>query len=343
MSGYGYAQNEDMGSDEEGGDESMSSNDSSDSNSEVEMNWSDLFEADDTNIGNPLAPKNKQDILLDRERGITDTNWGLNSLMYGMLTPVTVCIERLQTTKQPIQHRLKRELSKMIREIRRNYISEDGNQPEYDPVFQEWRKTMMLPLICKEGLVKYLERVSKDVATELVKGLENRLSPYTSFYSAMELIDPTAPGGQVSIETWEAVEVLCKKYDLDYTNVRREILEMRDNSVDLSIADGALCKSNLLSFYRNNYNNLPVGQSRYCLEAYAKVIFQLPFETVLIESIFSIMNYNKDKKRSRLKDSTMADIIHTKDLPVIVDKKLEGFDNNIQLDIENSYNHRLKW
>ena len=263
--------------------------------------------------------------------------------MYGMRTPVTVCIERLQTTKQPIQHRVKRELSKMIREIRRNYIPEDGNQPEYDSVFQEWQKTMMLPLICKERLVHYLERISKDVANELVKGLENQLLPYMSFYSAMELIDPTAPGGPVSIKTWEAVEILCKKYHLDYTNVRREILEMRDNSVDLSIADGALCKSNLLSFYRNNYNNLPVGQRRYCLEAYAKVIFQLPFETVLIESLFSIMNYNKDKKRSRLKDSTMADIIHTKDLPAIVDTKLEGFDNNIQLDIENAYNHRLKW
>ena len=72
---------------------------------------------------------------------------------------------------------------------------------------------------------------------------------------------------------------------------------MRDNSVDLSIVDGALCKSNLLFFYWNNYNNLPVGQHRYSLESYAKVIFQLPFETVLIESLFSIMNYNKDKKR----------------------------------------------
>ena len=57
--------------------------------------------------------------------------------MYGMLTPVTVCIERLQTTKQTIQHQVKRDLSKMIGEIRRNYIPEDGNQPEYDPVFQE--------------------------------------------------------------------------------------------------------------------------------------------------------------------------------------------------------------
>ena len=57
--------------------------------------------------------------------------------MSGMLKPVTVCIERLQTTKQPIQHRVKRQLSKMIRDIRRNYIPQDCNQPENDPVFQE--------------------------------------------------------------------------------------------------------------------------------------------------------------------------------------------------------------
>ena len=100
--GYGYVQNEDGGSDDEGGDESVSSDDSNDSNSEDDMNWSDLFVADDTDIGNPLASKKKHDVLLDKERGITDTNWGLNSLMYGMLTPVTVCIERLQTTKEPI-------------------------------------------------------------------------------------------------------------------------------------------------------------------------------------------------------------------------------------------------
>ena len=99
----------------------------------------------------------------------------------------------------------------------------------------------------------------------------------------------------------------------------------------------------MLSFYRNNYNNLPIGQHKYCLESYAQVIFHLPFETVLIESLFSIMNYNKDKKRSRLKDTTMADILHIRDLSKIVDPKLEGFENNIQLDIENTFNHKLVW
>ena len=157
LSGYGCAQNEDMCSD----DELVFLDDSDDGTNDADMNWSDLFEADNTEIGNPLAPKKKQDKLLDREQGITDTNWGLNSLMTGMLKPVTVCIERLQTTKQPIQHRVKRELSKMIRDIRRNYIPEHCNKPEYDPVFQEWQRTMMMPSLGKEKLVSLLENISK--------------------------------------------------------------------------------------------------------------------------------------------------------------------------------------
>ena len=108
-----------MCSDDESDDELVSLDDNDDGTNDGTNDWSDLFEADNTEIGNPLAPKKKQDKLLDREQGITDTNWGLNSLMTGMLKPVTVCIERLQTTKQPIQHRVKRELSKMIRDIRR--------------------------------------------------------------------------------------------------------------------------------------------------------------------------------------------------------------------------------
>ena len=91
----------------------------------------------------------------------------------------------------------------MIRDKRRSYIPQDCNQPEYDPVFQEWRKTMMMPLIGKERLVNYLERISENVAKELVNSLENRLAPYMCFYSTMELIDPTATGVAISIETWE--------------------------------------------------------------------------------------------------------------------------------------------
>ena len=61
VSGYGCVQNEDVCSDDEGDDKAVSSDDSSDSNSDTDMNWSDLFVADDTDTGNLLAPKKKRD------------------------------------------------------------------------------------------------------------------------------------------------------------------------------------------------------------------------------------------------------------------------------------------
>ena len=99
-------------------DESMSSDDSSDINSDNSMDWSDLFVADDTDTGNILTPKSKHNILLDRERGIIDTHWVFNSLMSIMFKPATFCISRLQTTQQPIQHQANRQIVSMIKDIK---------------------------------------------------------------------------------------------------------------------------------------------------------------------------------------------------------------------------------
>ena len=69
----------------------------------------------------------------------------------------------------------------------------------------------------------------------------------------------------------------------------------RDSSEDLRQADVSLSKLNLLQFYKMNLHTLPDNQRKLNLEACAQVIFQLPIDTALIESLFSIMNYNKDK------------------------------------------------
>ena len=54
-------------------------------------------------------------------------------------------------------------------------------------------------------------------------------------------------------------------------------------------------------------------------------IFQLPIETALIEILFSIMNYNKDKKRSRFNDATIASIMYTRDVKHSIDNVHEYF------------------
>ena len=62
--------------------------------------------------------------------------------------------------------------------------------------------------------------------------------------------------------------------------VRAKILEMSDNSVDLRRSDVTICKANVLMFYKRNLEVLPEGQQKLKLKLYAKVVFQLPIETV---------------------------------------------------------------
>ena len=80
-----------------------------------------------------------------------------------------------------------------------------------------------------------------------------------------------------------------------------------------------MCKVNLLKFYRDKYLSSPVAQRCVHLDGYERVIFQLPFETVLIEFLFSIMNYNKDKKRARLNNKSVERMIHTRDIAKVTD------------------------
>ena len=80
------------------------------------------------------------------------------------------------------------------------------------------------------------------------------------------MIEPTAPASDPSPYTWSAVKEICIKYDLEYTNVRREIIEMGDDVIDLNNADLAKCKTNLLSYYKNNFLTLPENARKINLE-----------------------------------------------------------------------------
>lgn len=85
----------------------------------------------------------------------------------------------------------------------------------------------------------------------------------------------------------------------------------------------------------------PIGTRRRQPESFAAIVFILPWETVLIESLFSVMNYNKDKTRSSLADTSVANIIHTKDLePVLADAK-QAFSPEIVLNMKRALEHKL--
>ena len=119
---------------------------------------------------------------------------------------------------------------------------------------------------------------------------------------------------------------------------------MRDDSIESSVMDIELCKKPLLCYYKTKCQIQPILQRKKYLESYANVTFQLPFETVLIESLFSIINYNKDKKRASLDDATVVGVLHTRDISPTLDTSLNAFnEENIKLNIERSHNHQLSW
>ena len=188
-----------------------------------------------------------------------------------------------------------------------------------------------------------MDKLGSMFANKLGASFDTRFEPYMGYYHAMELIDPTAPA-QIPDGTWERVEDICDRYNLSYKNVRSEIRGMRDDAVDLSLQEDNMCKVNLLKFYRDKYLSSPVARRCVHLDGYARVIFQLPFETVLIESLFSIMNYNKDKKRARLNNKSVESVIHARDIAEVTNNIAAPFaPTNVDIDLQRALDHRLEW
>ena len=155
--------------------------------------------------------------MLSQKIGITDANWGLNSFVAALLQPVSVCITRLQTTHQPIQHRISRQILKMERDIKRQFIGNNDGEPEYPELYQRWQNTMKISVVGKHGLVKFMDSLLFTLVTKLVKSIKSRLDPYIPYYFAMKLIDPKASRGNPLPTKWIAVDDICKNHDLNYT------------------------------------------------------------------------------------------------------------------------------
>ena len=69
---------------------------------------------------------------------------------------------------------------------------------------------------------------------------------------------------------------------------------------------------------------------------------QLCFETVLIESLFSAMNYNKDKKRESVCDKSVA-TMHTIDVAKVISiMATPSAATDLVINIKRLLEHRLK-
>ena len=68
----------------------------------------------------------------------------------------------------------------------------------------------------------------------------------------------------------------------------------------------------------------------------------MPFETVLIESMFSVMNYNKDRKRVRLSDEAVEGVIHSQAITPVLNNIDNGLSSEMSLDL-SCFDYKLKF
>lgn len=73
--------------------------------------------------GSTAAP-NKRSWMFDQQSGLTDANWGLSALIATLLEPYRVAIVRLQTTGQPISHRVNREIEGLLTTLKNEWINQ---------------------------------------------------------------------------------------------------------------------------------------------------------------------------------------------------------------------------
>ena len=100
-----------------------------------------------------ISEPHRRSTLLHPCTGITDTNTGLDYAMVTVLEPYMKAQEQLQTTAQPIQHRVARILRKLTRFYEHIGLFE-GNLADYEP-YASWRDLMHVGAICKDEPRRY--------------------------------------------------------------------------------------------------------------------------------------------------------------------------------------------
>ena len=132
---------------------------------------------------------------------------------------------------------------------------------------------------------------------------------------------------------------ICRRYGLEYSRVRKQILEMRLDALDLGPQDLRLAKENLLLYYKTKQTM--ASNNKPDLDEYAMVVFTLPFESLFVESLFSMMNYNKNRYRASLLDESVSNVMHTKAVKSVVADPHVPFEANFELMKTAPLEHKL--
>ena len=292
----------------------------------------ELTRADDMDTGAPPPlPKTRRKNLLNKDVGLNDLNMGRSAYLAGALRPYAVLVQQLQTSSRPIQHMAARRIRSYYRQMITHWIGTPTDPATMSgKLFQDWRKSMIDK--GKDELVELVTKECNAFCGVMVQSHKERLKPYWNSIQALELIDPSGPAKYATEDVWEAAEGICSRRNIDSTNLRDIINRQRAEYPDLNPVDRELIQADLLQYYRCKHLarvSRAGDNADRCLNEYAIAVFSIAIVSAFVESLFSKMNYNQNKTRSRLLDKTTTAILHVHD--TVVPNPLLPLDGKISL------------
>jgi len=157
----------------------------------------------------------------------------------------------------------------------------------------------------KPNLVAAVDKVISEIAGTLADKIEERICPYMPAVEVFEMIDPSCKDVDFAAKMNDDEIInegikLCKRFSqgkvgneiLTWESVVGQLVEIRIQFDGCTQSDTENCSKNLLRFYREWQNAGKMEPWSQAAE-FIRCVFCCPITTVKVESMFSIMNYNK--------------------------------------------------
>lgn len=253
-------------------------------------------------------PESKRSNLLNYWTGVNPENWLLVSAVTGVLRVYQTLITRLQTTLQPVGHKVRRWVEEFSSSLETQFIQEGVI---YTGPYFKARSHFLEAGSAQENreLVQHTDTLVRRLAKGLLDNTLSRLDPYMAFYGCLELTDPLAatPDGHSGV--WEQLHQLCQWWDVDEAELRSDIVALKTQAAALPDREARLSQDNLLEFYRANHDRPPLAGLPHLLR-FARHALSVPIASAFVESLFSVMASTKTQRRSSLHDDTVAACMH---------------------------------
>ena len=280
----------------------------------------DMVDMEGFDEGNTDARGKMKKNLLNKDVGITELNLARSCWMAGALLPYKVLIEKLQVTRVPQQHLAARRIREFYMQMEMCWIGTRETEPLYpNTPFQDWMKKMQAQ--GDEDLVKAVCLECRAFCSVLVHAVKGRLKPTWDHIQALELIDPMGPDLTrfATPPVWDALRDICKRRGLEFDKCRDQILQQRVTMLSLDKERKGQIICDLVGYLRDQrqailQSNLETETPD--LDKLRCAVFSIALVSAFVESLFSRMDYNQSKIRSRLSDDMMSAVLHVHDTVV---------------------------